>query len=74
MKEKRYQELTLPEKLIVGQIYDLYMEWISERLGHKYLKNSLFTDFKFAHHISISHVLHLMNMLIISICGVMKMN
>ena len=52
MKEKRYQELALPEKLIVGLIYDLYMEWISERLGHKYLKNSLFSDFKFAHHIS----------------------
>ena len=52
MKEKRYQELTLPEKLIVGQIYDLYMEWISKRLGHKYLKNSLLSDFKFAHHIS----------------------
>ena len=52
MKEKRYQELTLPEKLIVGLIYDLYMEWISKRLGHKYLKNSLFSDFKFAHHIS----------------------
>ena len=51
MKEKRYQELTLPEKLIVGQIYDLYMEWISERLGHKYLTNSLFPDFKLAHHI-----------------------
>lgn len=52
MKEKRYQELTMPEKLIVGLIYDLYMEWISKRLGHKYLKNSLFSDFKFAHHIS----------------------
>ena len=52
MKEKRYQELALPEKLIVGLIYDLYMEWISERLGHKCLKNSLFSDFKYAHHIS----------------------
>lgn len=54
MKEKRYQELTMPEKMIVGLIYDLYMEWISERLGHKYLKNSLFSDFKFAHHISLT--------------------
>ena len=33
MKEKRYQELTLPEKLIVGQIYDLYMEWIQNDLA-----------------------------------------
>ena len=70
MKEKRYQELTMPEKLIVGLIYDLYMEWISKRLGHKYLKNSLFSDFKFAHHIS----LHLLNMQITSICGGMKKN
>lgn len=54
MKEKRYQELTMPEKMIVGLIYDLYMEWISERLGHKYLKNSLFSDFKFALHISLT--------------------
>lgn len=71
MKEKRYQELTMPEKLIVGLIYDLYMEWISERLGHKYLKTaySLILSLPI-----ISLVLHLLNMQITSICGVMKKN
>ncbi len=45
MKEKQYKELTTNEKMIVGYIYDLYTEWVSQRLGLNYLKNSLFSDF-----------------------------
>ena len=41
MKEKQYKELTTNEKMIVGYIYDLYTEWVSQRLGLNYLKNSL---------------------------------
>lgn len=48
MNEKTYEELTTAEKLIVGLIYDNYIKWISQRLNLKYLKNSLFTDFKYA--------------------------
>ena len=47
MNEKTYEELTTAEKLIVGLIYDNYIKWISQRLNLKYLKNSLFTDFKY---------------------------
>lgn len=45
MKEKQYKELNEAEKMIVGYIYDLYTEWVSQRLGLNHLKNSLFSDF-----------------------------
>ena len=45
MKEKQYKELNKSEKVIVGYIYDLYVEWAFQRLETNHLKNSLFYDF-----------------------------
>lgn len=45
MKEKQYKELNKSEKMLVGYIYDLYTEWVSQRFETNHLKNSLFCDF-----------------------------
>lgn len=49
--KKQYDELTKPEKMIVGYIYDLYFQWMKD--SHipgtpVYLKNSLFSDFLYS--------------------------
>lgn len=45
MNKKDYKELTQAEKMIIGFIYDLYIEWLYNFLTLTYLKNSYFTDF-----------------------------
>ena len=45
MKEKQYKELNVSEKMIVGYIYDLYIEWNNKKFESNHLKNSLFCDF-----------------------------
>lgn len=45
MKEKQYKELNKSEKMLVGYIYDLYTEWVSQHFETNHLKNSLFCDF-----------------------------
>ena len=49
--KKQYDELTKPEKMLVGYIYDLYFQWMKD--SHLpgtpvYLKNSLFSDFLYS--------------------------
>lgn len=49
--KKQYDELTNPEKMIVGYIYDLYFQWMknSHLPGTPvYLKNSMFSDFLYS--------------------------
>lgn len=44
--KKQYKELTEAEKLlIVGYIYNLYIEWNNKKFESNHLKNSLFCDF-----------------------------
>ena len=45
MNKKDYKELNQVEKMIVGFIYDSYIEWLYNFLRVTYLKNSYFTDF-----------------------------
>ena len=49
--KKQYNELTKPEKMLVGYIYDLYfqcMKYAHIPAGPVYLKNSLFSDFLYS--------------------------
>lgn len=44
--KKQYKELNEAEKLlIVGYIYNLYIEWNNKKFESNHLKNSLFCDF-----------------------------